>query len=223
MQEAFGIVIFVVVGVAIVAAVYAAVGSGALYKQIGRGGLSLDSDDDHPRQMARAVSQAVADEEIRQMLTAKNARREARGQEPLDIESELVRLKAAAAGIDPELEAEIRSLVIARNERRQRQGKEPLDVEAEVAARSRNSARRRARASSAVARQADADREGGQHDQQADGRADLTRSSISSLTATMPSTMAIVWLEVAEAARRGPRRARTARAGRAGRTRWPSR
>ena len=132
MQEAFGIVIFVVVGLAIVAAVYAAVGSGALYKQIGRGGLTFDSDEDNPRPMVRAVSQAVADEEIRQMLTAKNARREARGQEPLDIEAELVRLKAPATAIDPELEAEIRSLVIARNERRQRQGKEPLDVDAEV-------------------------------------------------------------------------------------------
>jgi hypothetical protein len=130
-QEAFGVVIFVVVGVGIVAAIYAAVGSGALYKQIGRGGLSLDSEDDHPRQMVRAVSQAVADEEIRQMLTAKNARREARGQEPLDVDAEMARLKAPM-GVDAELEAEIRSLVIARNERRQRQGKEPLDVDAEV-------------------------------------------------------------------------------------------
>lgn len=133
MQEAFGIVIFVVVGVAIVAAVYAAAGSGALYKQIGRGGLSLDSDEDRPRGMVTAaVSQAVADEEIRQMLTAKNARREARGQAPLDVETELERLKAPATAIDPELEAEIRSLVIARNERRKRRGEEPLDVDAEV-------------------------------------------------------------------------------------------
>jgi hypothetical protein len=130
-QDAFGIVIFVVVGVAIVAAVYAAMGSGALYKQIGRGGMSLDRDDDHPAAFSHAVSQAVADEEIRQMLTARNARREARGQAPVDVEDELARLKAPA-GIDPQLEAEIRSLVLARNERRKRQGKEPLDVEAEV-------------------------------------------------------------------------------------------
>lgn len=131
MQEAFGYVIFVVVAVGIVAAIYAAAGSGALYKQIGRGGMSLDRDDDYVRPMPQVVSQAVADEEIRQMLTAKNARRVARGQEPVDVESELARLKAPA-GIDPALEAEIRSLVIARNERRQRQGKEPLDVEDEV-------------------------------------------------------------------------------------------
>jgi len=130
-QEAFGIVIFVVVGVAIVIAIYAAVGSGALYKQIGRGGMSLDRDDDNMRPLTQVVSQAVADEEIRQMLTAKNARREARGQESVDVEAEMARLKAPA-GIDPALEAEIRTMVIARNSRRERQGKEPLDVDTEV-------------------------------------------------------------------------------------------
>lgn len=131
MQEAFGIVIFVVVGVSVVVAVFAAVGSGALYRQIGRGGMSLDRDDDHVRP-TQVVSQAIADEEIRQMLTAKNARRAARGQEPLDVEDEMTRLKAPATGIDPALEAEIRSMVLARNARRERQGKPPLDVEAEV-------------------------------------------------------------------------------------------
>ncbi len=70
------------------------------------------------------------------MLTARNARREARGDAPLDVEDELARLKApggmGSGSVDPQLEAEIRSLVVARNERRERQGKEPLDVEAEV-------------------------------------------------------------------------------------------
>jgi hypothetical protein len=130
-QEAFGIVLFVVVAIAIVAAIWAAAGSGRLYRQIGRGGLSLDRDDDHARPAARAVSRAVADEEIRQMLGARNVRRAARGEEALDIEAELARLTAAPA-IDPALEAEIRSLVVARNARRERQGKPPLDVEDEV-------------------------------------------------------------------------------------------
>jgi len=130
MQDAFGVVIFVVVGVAIVAAIYAAAGSGALYRQIGRGGLSLNEDEDRPRPMSATASRAVADEEIRQMLGARNARREARGEAPLDVEAELTRLTAPVA--DPQLAAEVRSLVIARNERRVRQGKEPLDVEAEV-------------------------------------------------------------------------------------------
>lgn len=132
MQEAFGIVLFVVVGVAIIVAVFAAVGSGALYKQIGRGGMSLDSDEAGMRPLPQVVSQAVADEEIRQMLTAKNTRREARGQDPVDIEAEMARLKGPATSIDPALEAEIRSMVVARNARRERQGKEPLDVETEV-------------------------------------------------------------------------------------------
>jgi hypothetical protein len=129
-QEAFGIVIFVVVALAIVAAVWAAWGTGALYRQIGRGGLSLDRDDDYARRTEPGVSRAVADEEIRQMLTARNARREARGEAPLDIEAELARLTTPM--VDPELEAEVRSLVIARNARRERRGEAPLDVEAEV-------------------------------------------------------------------------------------------
>ena len=130
-EETFGIVLFVVVGVAIVAAIYAAAGSGALYKQIGRGGMSLDRDDDYRRPTAPAASRAVADEEIRQMLEARNARRDARGEAPLDIAAEITRLTAAPA-IDPALEAEIRSMVVARNARRERQGKPVLDVEEEV-------------------------------------------------------------------------------------------
>jgi hypothetical protein len=132
MQEAFGIVLFVVVAVAMVAAIYAASGSGALYRQIGRGGLSLDRDDDHRRPAAGApASRAEAAAEIRQMLEARNARRAARGEPALDVDAEVARLTVAPA-IDPALEAEIRSMVLARNARRERQGKPPLDVEAEV-------------------------------------------------------------------------------------------
>src|SRR4051794_4201096 len=100
------------------------------YEQIGRGGLSLR--DEEPRKEATgAVAVRERDDEIRQMLEARNARRAARGQEPLDVDAELARLTRPA--IDPALEAEVRSLVIARNERRARKGQEPLDVEAEVA------------------------------------------------------------------------------------------
>jgi len=131
-QDAFGIVLFVVVILGIAAAGYAITGSGELYKRIGRGGFSMDREDDHPRRArTAAVSRAEADLEIRQMLEARNARREARGEEPLDVEAEIARLTAPAP-VDPELESEIRSLVVARNERRERQGKPPLDVEDEV-------------------------------------------------------------------------------------------
>ena len=80
-----------------------------------------------------AAGQAEAREEIRQMLEAKSARREARGQAPLDIEGELASLTAPQpAAADAGLRDEVRQLVVARNERRQRQGKPPLDVEEEV-------------------------------------------------------------------------------------------
>src|SRR5437764_313797 len=77
-----------------------------------------------------AVDEHDHDEEIRQLLAARNERRVRRGEAPLDVEEELRRLTAPA--IDPALREEIRQLVVARNERRQRAGKEPLDVEAEV-------------------------------------------------------------------------------------------
>ena len=64
------------------------------------------------------------------MLGARNARRAARGEAPLDVDDEIARLTAPTS--DPALEAEIRSLVEARNARRVRRGKPPLDVEAEV-------------------------------------------------------------------------------------------
>jgi hypothetical protein len=79
------------------------------------------------------TSRAEAREEIRQMLEAKSARREARGEAPLDIEAELTLLTSGMPGPgDPALREEVRQLVIARNARRLRQGKEPLDVEAEI-------------------------------------------------------------------------------------------
>ena len=66
------------------------------------------------------------------MVEAKSARREARGEAPLDIEAEIASLTQAAPVADEGLRDEVRQLVVAKNERRQRQGKEPLDVEAEV-------------------------------------------------------------------------------------------
>ena len=130
MQDAFWIVLLVVVvGASIVAVITFAL-TDKTYAQIGRGALSLDQPT-----AAEPVSRAVRDDEIRQMLEARNERRVRRGQEPLVIEAELATLVAPSAALDadPELVAEVRDLVIARNERRVRMGKEPLDVEAEVA------------------------------------------------------------------------------------------
>ncbi|MGH2875977.1 MAG: hypothetical protein ACRDNJ_12600, partial [Solirubrobacteraceae bacterium] len=83
------------------------------------------------------------EEEIRQLLAARNARRRRRGEPELDPERELARLAGGDVSpgadapreppaVDDELRSEIRSLVIARNLRRARRGEPPLDVDAEV-------------------------------------------------------------------------------------------
>jgi hypothetical protein len=84
------------------------------------------------------VDPAIQAAEVRQMLAAKAARQEERGEPVLDVEEESARLLAAAAedvppAHDEALRAEVRQLVVARNERRVRAGMEPLDVEAETA------------------------------------------------------------------------------------------
>jgi hypothetical protein len=135
-QEAFGIVLFAVVGVAAVVALVAFAGAGNVYRQIGRGGLSMDRDEaSRSAPPGSAAALAERDAEVRQMLRARNARRAARGEAQLDVEAELTRLTAPAAPVDAALEAEIRQLVVAGNERRVRQGRPVLDVDAEVARR----------------------------------------------------------------------------------------
>ena len=130
MEEAFGTVLLLVVVAATIAAIVSM--RGARYDHVGRGGLFEDDPAKRPEPPA-AVSAAERDDEIRQMLTARNARRAAKGQAPLDVEDELRRLTAAPpADADPTLVAEIRQLVVARNERRTRRGQAPLDVEQEV-------------------------------------------------------------------------------------------
>lgn len=137
MQDAFGIVLVVVVILAVIVAIVTVGGLGRAYDQIGRGGLSLRDGSDRPaREVTPAMAAGERDEEIRQMLEARNARRIRQGREPLDVEAEMAALSRPA--IDPGLAGEIRDLVVARNARRARQGKEPLDVEAEVARRLRD-------------------------------------------------------------------------------------
>jgi hypothetical protein len=130
-EAAFGTVLVVVVIVAGLVAIALTLTSGRLYDRIGRGGLSLRDGADRPAaEPPPAVASAQREEEIRQLLEARNARRVRQGKPPLDVEAEAARLLTPVA--DPGLEAEVRQLVVARNERRARQGKPPLDVEAEV-------------------------------------------------------------------------------------------
>jgi hypothetical protein len=134
MQDAFVWVLVVVVAGAVIAAAWAGIASRTPYDQIGRGGLFEEPAAPKAGGVATVVAAAERDAEIRQMLEARNARRVARGQAPLDVEGELARLLAGPApATDPALVAEVRQLVEARNARRARAGKPPLDVEAEVA------------------------------------------------------------------------------------------
>ena len=120
--------VIVVSIVAVLVAVASYWGSGRIYSGLGReGGLDMRRESG-----VAAEGSAEAREEIRQMLEAKSARHQARGEAPLDVESELTALSYGGARADAGLREEVRQLVIARNQRRARQGKEPLDVDAEV-------------------------------------------------------------------------------------------
>lgn len=137
-----GDVILIVVFVAIpIAALAFALGAGGAFRSIGKGGLSVEFDSDLGEGLrdsgAEAASPSEADEELRQLLEAKAYRQSARGETPLDVDTELERLRAeqrnpSVSSSDPQLREEVRQLVVARNERRARQGKEPLDVDAEI-------------------------------------------------------------------------------------------
>ena len=129
MQGAFGTVVLVVCGVGVAGAVVALLLGRRTWEDYGRNHLLMER---HPPAPAGGAAGALSerDEEIRQMLEARNARRRRRGEPELDIEAEVSRLTGPA--VDDELRAEIRDLVVARNHRRARQGKPALDVEAEI-------------------------------------------------------------------------------------------
>jgi hypothetical protein len=134
MEEAFGTVLIVICVLAVIVAALSFRGSGNIYKGLGRTGpFSMDEDDvPRPPPTSAAANSPEAREEIRQMLEAKSARREARGQAPLDVDAEIEKLTAPQVPRDAELREEVRQLVVARNERRMRQGKPPLDVDDEI-------------------------------------------------------------------------------------------
>jgi hypothetical protein len=123
MVEAFGIVVFAVVALAVLVGLLSLRGRGSSYDEIGG--------------MPAAAAGDDRDAEIRQLVAARNTRRERRGEPPLDVTQEIARLAGAghgaSAAVDPELRAEVRALVEARNVRRVRAGNAPLDVEAEIA------------------------------------------------------------------------------------------
>ncbi len=128
-QELFAQVLWVVVAVGLVLAIFAIATTGEALKQIGKGGLF--NDEDRWKPAPSPASAALRNDEIRQMLEARNVLRVRRGAQPLDVEREFAAL--VRTDVDPALIAEITELVEARNARRIRQGREPLDVQAEIA------------------------------------------------------------------------------------------
>jgi hypothetical protein len=136
MDDAFLVVVIGVSALALVGAIVALATSGGSYDRIGRGGLSIgDEQPARPPAQSRGAAAQERDAEIREYLAARNARRVARGEAPVDVEAELRSLIAPAP--DPELADEVRQLVEARNARRVARGEAPLDVEAEVSKRLR--------------------------------------------------------------------------------------
>jgi hypothetical protein len=134
-EAAFLWMILIVVGIGVVVAIALLFTGGSNYDTIGKGAFSMDAPDRRPAPAPGSpAADAEARAEIRQLVEAKSARREARGQAPLDVDAEIAALTepAVPSGGDAELRAEVRQLVVARNERRVRRGQEPLDVEAEV-------------------------------------------------------------------------------------------
>jgi hypothetical protein len=137
-----GEVILIIVFAAIpVAAIAFIAGAGNALRQVGKGAFSVEFERDMPQKLrdtdAEAADADAREDEIRQLLEAKAYRQQARGEQPIDIDSELDRLLSEASatqrpGDDPALREEVRQLVVARNARRMRQGKVPLDEDAEI-------------------------------------------------------------------------------------------
>ena len=134
-----GVILILIVLVALpIGAIVFATGAGGALKEIGKGDFAIEQEPPpRPGGAAAAVSGAVREEEIRQMVQARSDRAVARGKKPIDVDAEVQKLLVperapGALGADRELREEVRQLVVARNERRERQGKKPLDVEKEI-------------------------------------------------------------------------------------------
>ena len=93
MQDAFGTVIVAVVICGAVIAVITFLSTGKLYDQIGRGAFSIDEERGRgrPTSGGGGGSARERDDEIRQLLQARNDRRLRRGETPLDVDAEVER------------------------------------------------------------------------------------------------------------------------------------
>ncbi|MEY2514542.1 MAG: hypothetical protein QOJ89_1900 [bacterium] len=133
MQEALATLVIVIVVIAAVVALYTVATSGHAYREIGKGGMDAPARDEAPTATPPPEDR---DEEIRELIEARNALRARRGEPVLDVDAELATLTPAVA--TDELRDELRALVEARNRRRERAGLQPLHVEAEIERRLRD-------------------------------------------------------------------------------------
>ena len=136
-----GDVFLVIVAIAVPIAAVAFAAAGPAFRRLGSGRFSVEYESDLRQaglrdSVAEEDSGAEREAEIRQLVEAKAYRQSRRGEQPLDVDSEVDRLleerPAPALAADEQLVEEVRQLVVAGNERRARRGEQPLDVEAEV-------------------------------------------------------------------------------------------
>ena len=161
MQEAFGIVIFAVVGISVVLAVVSLFFRGRTYDQIGRGGIGDDGmqktpaapsggyvdlgerddqigrggigDDREIRPAAPSGGYVDLGERDAEIRQMLAARNARHAARGEDaVDVEAELARLTAPAVDPALREEIRELVIARNSRREAKGQPPLDVDAEI-------------------------------------------------------------------------------------------
>jgi hypothetical protein len=128
-QSAFGIVIFSVVAISGLIAIGTFIFGGAPpHSTIGGNAFTPSVND------PGVESAEMREDDVRQMLEARNRRRIARGETPADIDAEMRELLDAPKdkGVDGEVRGEVEAIVAARQARRRRKGKPEGDFQAEV-------------------------------------------------------------------------------------------
>ncbi|MDO9410704.1 hypothetical protein [Patulibacter sp.] len=129
MQSAFGIVIFSVVAISGLIAIGTFIFGGAPpHSSIGGNAFTASTGD------PGVETPEMREDEVRQMLEARNRRRIARGETPGDIDAEMRDLLSASrrTDVDTEVRAEVEAIVGARQARRRRKGQPEGDFQAEV-------------------------------------------------------------------------------------------
>lgn len=129
MESVFGIVIFSVVGISGLIAIGAFIYGGAPpHSSIGGNAFTPSENDPGVETLE------MRDDDVRQMLEARNRRRIARGEAPADIDAEMRDLLDGqrAQPADAEVLAEVEAMVHARRARRRRKGQPEGDFQTEV-------------------------------------------------------------------------------------------